>query len=96
MSCHQHQPPPDLPHPPVQQLWTPPPPSPSPTITDFVTPKASPVQPTTHSSLGGAGVGPAELPRVRSKNLDGYLRDARDEWEKFRGPTTTTDEETPL
>ncbi|KAJ8085919.1 hypothetical protein PM082_004738 [Marasmius tenuissimus] len=58
--------------------------------------------PKAHSSLGGAAVGPAELPRVRRTDFDGYLRAVGDEWERFRGPTamtTTTDDSdqpTPL
>ncbi|KAK1225240.1 hypothetical protein PQX77_011841 [Marasmius sp. AFHP31] len=46
--------------------------------------------PKAHSSLSGPGVGPAELPRVRRKDFDGYLRAVGDEWERFRGPTNTT------
>ncbi|KAK1234293.1 hypothetical protein PQX77_002509 [Marasmius sp. AFHP31] len=53
--------------------------------------------PKAHSSLGEAAVGPAELPRARRKDFDGYLRAAGDEWEKFRGPTTDdSDQATPL
>ncbi|KAL0058245.1 hypothetical protein AAF712_015094, partial [Marasmius tenuissimus] len=54
--------------------------------------------PKAHSSLGGAAVGPAELPRVRRKDFDGYLRAVGDEWERFRGPmamTTTDDSDQP-